>query len=235
MNGALRDFAARTGRSLLDELKLTGRNMAVALSKGTMTVGNGKDSQMRGQRAVKRDINRVLLDPGNVFQQLEDKRGREVAAAFWTAYKKRDDQEMFKVLAGAGMPMPVMATAPKDFHWKRKQIAVTTPEEKRRYIEQIQKQVGKAKAGWAMAADDCGGHRGIPLWASGRKHPDATGGAIITPGANPSVTIYNRVSYIEQAMVTTSVFETVRIAQEKLLKRVRIILQKEAAATRMAA
>lgn len=234
VNGALRSFVELTGRSLLDELKITGRNLAVAMARGTLAVGLTKTQKLGGEKAVARDINRVFLGAGQVYETLE-KEDASSAAEFWRAHKLRDESAMERILQASGVGIAVIREPAPHSHWSRKRAFIPNDAVKQRYIQKVQKQVGKAKAGWALAADACGGHRGIPAWASGSRHPDATGGAIIQPGIHPSVTIYNRVSYIEDAMVATSIWETTKIAYEKLLKRVQIITRKHMRETKLAA
>lgn len=233
LNGELADLARAAGRSLFDELKITGRNVAVALARGTLTVGLDQTAKQRGEAKVMADLWQNVLQPGNIFAQIEAQSKRQ-AAEFWVHYKSRDRFGMQRVMSAAGIDMELVDTPYKGMHWN-KRVVVMDPEVAHDYRQKIVKQVGRAKASWAMAADDCGGHRGIPAWASGTKHPDANGGAIITPGNNPSVTLYSRLGYIEDAMVATSIFETVRMAENRLIKRLDIIVRKEIAARKLAA
>jgi hypothetical protein len=88
--------------------------------------------------------------------------------------------------------------------------------------------VGKAKAGWGLAAAACGNTRGLPVWATGAKHPEAAGGAQLSnSGTKPRVVIYTRVSYA-QAALPGGTAEPTRIAHENLVKRMKIIARAEA-------
>lgn len=225
VNGMLLDFVQDTGKILFDEVRITARVLAVSLAKGTLPRGTSKVAKEGGERSAAKSINRVLLGPGQVFDLLDTIDSLH-ANNFWRAYKSNDQNAMQTAMMAGGQSMPIISTPAKHSHWTRQRVFVPSDKEKQRYIKRVQAQVGKAKAGWALAADECGGHRGIPLWASGRKHADAKGGAIITRGQNPVITIYNRVSYIEEAMIGTSIWETVRIAHERLIKRIKIITSK---------
>ena len=226
--GALMDFTETTGRRMLDELRLTGRNIAVALARGTLAIGLDFRAKAIGEAAVARGLmGNSMNSPGEIFENLQHSGGDGAAKKFWHAYNAQDESRMGDIMAYYGMPMEIYRVAPKGIHWKKKPVLIYGDGELNRYISSVQKQVGKAKAGWSLAADGCGGHRGIPAWASGSKHPDATGGAFVIPGRKPSVTIFNRVSYIEEAMVATKIYRTVHIAEKKLYRRLETILEYE--------
>jgi hypothetical protein len=110
-------------------------------------------------------------------------------------------------------------------------MVVTQADQLRRYIAQRQKRVGFAKAGWAKAADECGGHRGIPAWASSR-HGTAPGGAVITRDPlRPRVVLYNNVSYVSRILPPAYQEQAITIAYERAMKRYATAIRKQAAAT----
>ena len=67
------------------------------------------------------------------------------------------------------------------------------------YSKKRQIRVGFAKAGWAKAADACGGHRGVMAWASSQQN--SPGGATIDRDPfRPSVILQNDVAYVSEIL-----------------------------------
>lgn len=233
---SLERFAAITGRSMFEELQTTARSLCVALARGTLPVGLGKDVHTKQQKRISNDIRRTLLNSSAIFREIED-RNPDAAGEFWRAVKQKDEATSLDVMRRVGIHHPHTTAPSKYQHWSRQKTYVTNDQALAKYVAQAQKQAGKAKAGWAKAADEAAGHhRGIPAWASGRKHPDARGGAVLqNDPLKPEILIYNEVSYIEDAMRGTSVWRTVQIAYEKLYKRIRIITSKNVSKLRSAA
>lgn len=233
---SLQRFAEITGRSLFQEIQTTARSLCVALARGTLPVGLGKDVHRKQVARIGADISKTLLGDSQVYQEI-DQREPLLASEFWRAVKVNDESKTLEIMRAAGLNYPHVSRPAKHSHWSKQKTYVTDSKARTEYILGVQAQAGKAKAGWAMAADQAAGHhRGIPLWASGRKHPDAKGGAIVrNDPRNPEITIMNHVSYIEEAMRATSVWRTVQIAYEKLYKRIRIITSKNAANLKSAA
>jgi hypothetical protein len=233
---SMQRFAEITGRSVFQEIQTTARSLCVALARGTLPVGLGKDVHEKQKKRIAKDISKTLLSDSAIYQEI-DVRQSALAGEFWRAVKIKDEPKALEIMRRAGVNYPHAAQPAPHTHWGRQKIYITDSKSKDAYIRGVQKQAGKAKAGWAMAADEAAGHhRGIPLWASARKHPDADGGAIVRNNPrNPEITIMNHVSYIEDAMRGTSVWRTVQIAYEKLHKRIRIITEKTAANFKSAA
>jgi hypothetical protein len=233
---SLQRFADITGRSMFEELQTTARSLCVALARGTLPVGLGKDVHEKQKKRISQDISKTLLGDSRIYQEI-DLRDSLLAGQFWRAVKIKDESKALELMRAAGVNYPHTSQPAKNAHWSKQKTYVTDSRAQAAYVKKIQAQAGKAKAGWAKAADEAAGHhRGIPLWASGRKHPDAQGGATLrNDPVRPEIIIMNNVSYIEEAMRATSVFRTVQIAYEKLHKRIRIITAKNVSKLRSAA
>jgi len=227
----MKSFAAITGRSMLQEIKTTALTLCVALAKGTLPIGLSKAVHEKQKTRISFGVMDSVILPGDIYEELKNT-NEALAGPFWNAVKSNNDPEAVRLMRTAGINHPYTTQPEHGMHWKSDKKWVEA-KALAAYTAKIQKQAGRAKAGWAMAADAAtGGHRGIPLWASGRKHPDAAGGAsIIDDPVRPQITIYNNVSYIEDAMRATSVHRTLKIAYEKLWKRINIIYKKHAAST----
>jgi len=231
----IQDFAAGTGRSLTEEIIATARLLSVSLATSTQPYGKTKASKTAGEGAVRKDIAKLFRTPGSVYQEIKED-DEFAAKQFWSAFKRTDTDAMRSLMTAASIDLEIVSRPSKEVHDAarnargrvrgRARQLVTAPGAIDAYTALRQKKVGFAKAGWAAAADACGGHRGIPAWASGR-HPTAPGGAsIIRDPARPQVTIFNHVSYIDQILPSPQIEAAVSIAYDKLLKRLDIITRK---------
>jgi hypothetical protein len=238
-------FADITGASLSEEIIRTARLVAVSVAHSTQPFGKDKATKETAERRVARDIRRVFATPFSVYAQLDRKADSLAAGQFWSAWKSRDEARMKEIMDRESLGLTIVRTPQKSIHQQRRnnrgQVSsgvplhmITDTRALDRYIAERQRKVGFAKSGWAAAADECGGHRGIPQWASSRHKGRAPGGAIITRDAvRPEVIIYNNVSYIDQVSNFSMIAQAVDIAYEKLQKRIQILIKKGYAAARL--
>lgn len=237
-------FAEMAGRGLQDEIIGLARLVAVSMATSTQPYGASKAAHDTGKRRVEMDIRRVFRTPSSIYQELSEENPDD-ARAFWAAFSRRDTTLMEDLLRQHAIDLVVAPAPIKEFHDAargprgrvkgRARQLVTQSESLRRYIQTRQKMVGFAKAGWAKAADDCGGHRGIMAWASS-KHPTAPGGAIITKDPRrPRVVIYNRVSYVSDILPPAYQEQAIQIAYDRAIKRYTTALRAAARRTFAAA
>lgn len=229
------DYCAATGKTMEQEIIATARLVAVSLATSTQPYGSGASARADGEARVSKDISKVFRTPSSIFAEIKEDDPAS-ASKFWSAFKRADVGDMRSIMTAASIDLEISATPRKELHegarntrgrvtGRAKQL-VTQPGALAAYIKQRQKKVGFAKAGWAAAADDCGGHRGIPAWASGR-HRTAPGMAVITRDAvHPRVVIKNNVDYIDQVLPPREIEGAVSIAYQKLIKRIKIITSK---------
>ena len=236
VTGRVREFAAATGRALLTEVVLISRNLAVALANAQQPFGLSRASEAMGKARVAEDIGRVFLSPAGFYARLE-KDEPQLAPQFWKAWRARDFAGMERVArasrAGGGLqvmsaPDPAVHGRRRGtrgrVHGKRASALVTDGAALKAYVRKIQARVGLTKAGWADAAEDCGGTRGIPVWAGGR-HAGRQGGATVTAaGGDPEVVLENRVPWARDGLPIGVENQAVRIAEERLQRRMETIL-----------
>jgi len=237
--GSVLRFSQIAGRGLEQEIIGIGRLVAVSLATSTQPYGKGKDARDQGLKRVESDIRKVFRTPSNIYQQLLEEDETE-ARKFWRATTAGNTEWMRAILRDNHIDLE-MGTAPiPSYHDAargrngrvkgRARMLVTKPQELRRYIAKRQKMVGFAKSGWALAADDCGGHRGIPAWASS-KHPGSHGGAIIRrDSVRPHVLLMNHVRYVDQILPERQINTAIEIAYSRAIKRYTIAMKKQAAA-----
>lgn len=241
---AVMSFAQATGRDLTTEIIAMSRLVAVSLATSTQPYGSGKDAQKKGSDRVSADINRVFHTPSSIFSALEEKEDGQ-ASLFWAAYQKRDDSLMQRIMHSNGFdltiaqePSPMVHAAARTKNggvhknYRARQLVLKQAELKR-YIARRQRMVGFAKAGWAKAADACGGHRGIMAWASS-KHPTAPGGARITRDAmRPLVVLENRVNYVSDILPEREITGAIDIAFQRAFKQMQAIIAANARKARL--
>lgn len=227
---ALSSFAAATGRSMVDQIIAAARLVSVSLATSTQPYGLGKNVHTGMQDKIAVQINRVFRTPPSVFSELERK-DEWSANLFWKAYKYNDESLMQDVMNANGINLSVAASPSPELHAKartkkgnvhknyRARQLVTQEFALDWYILRKKSMAGFAKAAWAKAADACGGHRGIPAWASS-EHPSAPGGARITRDpVRPSVIIENHVDYISDIITEAEIEKAITIAYERMLKQ----------------
>lgn len=232
-------FSQIAGRSLEEEIIAIGRLVAVSLAVSTQPYGKGKDARDRGQQRVETDIRKVFRTPSNVYQSLLEDDPSE-ARKFWRAITEGKISWIEKILRDNAIDLEVGPSPVPSYHDSargrngrvkgRARMMVTRQQELNRYIKKRQKMVGFAKSGWALAADDCGGHRGIPAWASSR-HPGSHGHAIIRRDViRPSILLVNSVRYVDEILPQREINTAIGIAYERAIKRYTIAMKKQAAA-----
>jgi hypothetical protein len=212
------------------EIIRAARLCAVSCSRSTQPYGNTPASKKIGEAAVMRDICKVYSYPSPLFLAIRSRHPQD-AGAFWEAYKKRDQAAMQAAMERAGYGMAIAQRPDPALHQaartgrrggvrsRQSSQLLLQPGSREKYIKAVQKNVGFGKGGWARAAEQLGGTRGIPAWA-GSKQPGAPGRAIITPHATkPKVVIENDVGYIHEIITPTQISEAVAIAYERLFKQ----------------
>jgi hypothetical protein len=226
--GSLKREAEWLGLDLLGEIIRLGRMIAVECAKMTQPWGLTKASQEQGQKAVAKDISKVFTLPSPVYLELR-RRSPEAAEQYWVGYKKRNMAAMRKAFYRASYSIDIARTPRRELHDAARQYQgrvrlahpvqlVLDKNALARYKKERQKAVGYVKAGWARAADELGGHRGIPAWASSKQR-GATGRAIIERNAlHPKVTIENTIPYVMDNLDPMEVNRALHDAYGKLMK-----------------
>lgn len=95
-----------------------------------------------------------------------------------------------------------------------------------RYLRAEKNFVGSAKGGWASAASSLGGTQGIPRWVS--RHVGRSGGTAKIDLTNPSnmvVEIINTVSYIDEIMRKSSLYEAEADAAKLFEKHIALVVR----------
>jgi len=191
-------------------LQPEARLLCVELARYTQTFDFGKESQTKGEVAVRRDIYKVFANPSTIYARIQAQ-NPAAAKGFWR-YLKKGDLHNVRLLVAAYMPDLVEAEiGPLDpaLHQanrregrvvlKRVARIVLEGDKLVEYAEDRQKAVGFAKSGWATCARQLGGIRGIPRWAAKGNAPGHVVDRSDDP-ENPTIFLNNDIDYTDRVL-----------------------------------
>ena len=219
----LRRHPEKIGRTVESLVKQEARGLSVELARNTRPFGFSDKARKIGEDAVARDIAGVIALPSDAYEELR-KSDPQAADRYWANIQnrrfKRAENNLRQSSSGWN-DLAVGRLDPNLHQWgqlggeKPKQV-VTSPKARETYIAKIQKRVGFAKGSWINAGKSIGGRiRGAVQWAT--RHKQAPGSAVIKTGDKASVTLVNKLDYIDD--VTT--YKTVSLALEVAAGRLR--------------
>jgi hypothetical protein len=228
----LNRYPEKVGRTLESPIKQEARGLAVELARNTRPFGFSEKAKKSGEKAVAGDIGRVFALPSDAFEKTKL---ADPAAAnrFWANIQNRRFSRAEKVLQSSNSQWKELSVGrldPKLHRWgqlggsKPKQI-VTSVKARETYIARIQRRVGCAKGSWINTAKALGGRvRGAAQWTT--RHKQAPGTATIKTGSKPSVTLINRLDYIDEVSTTTGINLALKVASGRLRKALTTSLRK---------
>jgi hypothetical protein len=217
-------------------LKRLGRLEAVSFARSTQPYTRGDDfasSLKDGQGAVERDIRRLFKTGGSVYAEIKASGDKPLADGFYSQYQigkikgKKGAEALMQKSSTKFKTLRIERKVNTDLHKQSrdgrgrvarnrlpKQVLVAD-KSLETYIAKRQKMVGLAKSGWASAAREMGGARGIPSWA---KRWTNTGSATDKTGSGnmQSVIIESKVKYASQALPAGEEEQALRIAAGRL-------------------
>ena len=228
----LRRHPDKVGRTLESLVKQEGRGLAVELARNTRPFGFSEKARKLGEGAVAGDINGVFALPSDAFEEIR-KSDPEAADRFWANIQNRRfsrAENNLRQTSSGWKDLSVGRLDPKLHQWgqlggsKPKQI-VTSPKARETYIAKIQKRVGFAKGSWINAGKSIGGRiRGAVQWAT--RHKQAPGSATVKTGDKASVTLVNKLDYIEDVSTWKGINLALQIASIRLRKALSTSLRK---------
>jgi hypothetical protein len=215
------------------------RLLAIYLAARTQpfSVGeSGGDAQAKGEGAIRRDVRKVVksLDYWANNLHLRDKRLQKRLEDLL----REGDLMTFKKLVGkswdglaiAARVNPkivdsarVRGRVPDRAKIKLLVIAASAIETE---VRRRAKRVGFAKGGWATAAKQLGGSRGIPGWVTRQKAP----GRVVdrtSDRKNPSISVVNEVRYIGEVISPAEVNRAYLELHGSMMKQLDIAISKQ--------
>lgn len=210
LNTEINRLAEQTGQTLRQVLPAQMRLLATDFSYVTREKGDQKSDKGVAENRVAIVIGAVYPSVGWVVNRLKRVNG-DIADGFVAAWNKRKWQNAQAIL-DKNLPRLRITIGKFDggaLHekerWKKRvthRLLVTgSYNSVGVYMRKIQKRIGFAKAGFAAAARDLGGTRGIPGWVT--RHKGSPGSGRVTgDGKTLQVTMTNNVKYIRKAFKT---------------------------------
>ena len=234
----LNRYPEKVGRTLESLVKQEARGLAVELARNTRPFGFSQKAKKRGEKAVAGDILKVFATPDQAYESAKAADSTH-ADRFWAHIQNRRFARARKALAESPSKwsnLPVGRLDPKLHQESRKgrnanvvrrepaQI-VTSRKTLDTYIAKIQRRVGFAKGTWIKAAKAIGGRvRGAAQWAS--RHRKAPGSATVKTGTKPSVTLINRLDYVDDTLTDRSIDLALEVSAKRLRKALATSLRK---------
>lgn len=228
----LRRHPEKIGRTLLSLVKQEARGLSVELARNTRPFGFSMKARKTGEDAVAKDISGVFALPSDAFEEIR-KSDADAADRFWANIQNRRfsrAENNLRQTSSGWKDLSVGRLDPKLHKWgelgasKPKQI-VTSAKARDTYIARIQKRVGFAKGSWINAGKAVGGRvRGAVQWTT--RHKQAPGSATVKTGDNASVTLVNKLDYIDDVTTYKTVSLALQVAAGRLRKALSTSLRK---------
>jgi len=224
------ELIERTAESVL---KQEARALAVNYGAVTYPVGMSESGADKLADRVEGDIKRLFptaQEAWKVFEVLKQKDAR-LAAAYWHAFKRGDEDAMAKILRRRGIakgldPAKHQAARVKGRVPTRVEpVSIAAPGRRASYVKKRQKNKGVAKGGWFVAAKSLGGRvrtgkgkQRFPKYVRVHGRRNGIGGSWFVPGRRARVRIWNSVSYIGSASNTRLIDSATERARRDFVK-----------------
>ena len=194
-----------------------------------------------GEYAVLRDITHVYRTIDQVYEQLKTQTSNQVnggiraARAFYAAASSGNIERAQRILGsfrtfdrGAtvikfdrGAAHQARRNSRGRVGSRRASIVMTDTKGLITYIRKTIRKVGIAKSGWAAAARDLGGMRGIPQWVTRHAKMGFGGATDNSTATNPHVILHNGVKYIGQVLNQGAISEALRIQRGRMEQQIK--------------
>lgn len=205
LDSAIQKLADAAGSTAREVLPAQMRLFAADLAFNTRPIGKTAAAQKAGQINVEKRIRWVYCSVGMMADLLEPY-GERVKKGFIARVKKKDFVNAARILNDIFPSTYTIGEFDggklhKEQQFSRKvtkRLVVINHPKVEAYIREKKKLVGFAKGGFAAAARQLGGVRGIPGFATRQNAPGS--GSVAGDGRTLTVTMTNAVKYIEDAL-----------------------------------
>lgn len=205
LDSAIQKLADAAGTTAREVLPAQMRLFAADLAFNTRPIGKTAAAQKEGQEKVERRITAVYPSVGMMAELLGQKEER-LKNAFIASIKKKEYAPAARLLNDIfAAKYTIGEFDGGDLHKKQQftrrvdqRLVVINFTKVTQYIRETKKLVGFAKGGFAAAARQLGGVRGIPGFAT--RQPAPGSGSVTGDGKTLTVTMTNGVRYIEDAL-----------------------------------
>ncbi len=241
------EFMAVSGKGIGEILRQQARLIAVNLAHNTQPYGLGADARKQGEAAAVRDVAKIYRSIDTVYALIADQ-SKDAARAFYAAAINGRLDVAKHILRGCGLTGllgadigPFDKSIHKQMRDRRGRVSirsprqiVTDPKVLREYTKLVVKHVGAAKSSWASCAEQIGGVRGIPLWAT-RNRARGTVQDLSRHADDPRVILSSGVDYMPTVLPDRMQADAVDKQRNKMQTSIRITLEKAARTSRLVA
>lgn len=229
LNSVINQLAVETGQTLREVLPSEMRLLASDLAFNTYPRGKGSGDNKAHKEKIKSRIRDVYPNVGYVVNLLK-KENEGAAGNFAGLIERRQFSKAQSILNGF---LPQMNIRIGGFDGgslhksqngqKRITSRLMSPGYTRvnSYINRTANKSGYAKGGFATAARQLGGVRGIPGWATRQKAPGT--GTITGDGESLTVTLTNNVNHLHYALKPHNEATAVNFRSKQVGARLRLI------------
>lgn len=205
LNKAIQRMADASGETVKDTLTKHARLLCVDFAANTRPLEKGKGGKQKGEDNIKKKILSIYVSKAVAWELLETHK-KGYGGTFYAMIKKGDLAQAAQFLKKYSRKSFEVGNFDggalhRQLAFKgrtTKRMVVLDFPEVNRYVALIQKRVGYAKGGFASAARQLGGTRGIPGFAT--RHPAPGQGRVEGDGKSLTVTVENRVKYARLAL-----------------------------------
>ena len=244
---ALLEFMALSGKSVGEVLRQQARLICVNLAWNTQPYGLGQDARKIGEWAALRDVGKVYRTIDAVYGQIAAQ-SEDTAKAFYKAALENRPDVAKHILRGCGLSELLGAdigTFNKGYHHdlrdrrgritiRSPRLIVTDPKELQAYKKLVTAHVGTAKSSWASCAQQLGGVRGIPYWATKNRARGRV--QDLSQQANdPRIVLTSDVDYMPTVLPENMRRDALDKQRTKMQTAIRIALERSARQSRLAA
>jgi len=241
-------------RPLRDVLDSGARVTATQMAHDAQPFGVGRDAQIRGQKAVTKDIYKVYTTISKASEDISSPRYR---SAFWAKYKAGDiagAQEIINKYGShlRGVPIGEFSggfahiaarnTTTGRVNLTRPLLIVTNWKALEKYVEEERSHVGTGKGGFADIVRAIGGtirsgtrEEGeiTASWITTKRKGGGYGSAVHGgTDENPTIRITNRIPYADQILSGSALSEAKRIGRERMILNLQDAVKAETAKLR---
>lgn len=206
LNQAIQKLADEAQKEIKETLTKQARLLCVDFALNTRPLEKGSGGKKKGEANIEAKILSIYVPIGAAWSLLEAHKAG-YGGAFISMVKKGKNSEAAAFLSKYSRKK--FEVGPFDggklhrdqmFQGRTKNRMVVTDFDKTvpKYVKLVQKRVGYAKGGFAAAARDLGGTRGIPGFAS--RHSSPGKGSVTGDGKSLTVNIENGVKYARMAL-----------------------------------
>lgn len=244
---SLLDLGALLNKSVGDVLRQQARLVCVNLAWNTQPYGLGLDARKLGEWAAMRDVGKVYRSVDVVYAEIA-KQSEDAAKGFYAAALNGRLDVAKHILRGCGLSellgADIGAFDPAIHHGLRNnrgrvsirtpRLIVTDPKVLLAYHKLVVSRVGTAKSSWATCAQQLGGVRGIPFWATKNRAPGHV--QDLSQQANdPRVILSSRVDYMPTACPENMQRDALDKQRGKMQTAIKIAMTKGTRLSRLAA